>query len=61
MFKDHYEKVEVPKGDYRRYEGQAGDEYYAHKGEKGGETWKQVAGVGAAIGVVMAAYFYTNA
>jgi len=59
MFKQHYEKVEAPKAEYKRYEGQGGQEYYARKDEKGESVKRQLAIGGAAVGVIALAYFYT--
>jgi stalled ribosome alternative rescue factor ArfA len=60
LFKQHHEKVEKPKGNYKRYEGQGGDEYYAHKEEKGESNWKFVATGAAALGVVGLTIAYVN-
>jgi hypothetical protein len=59
LFKDHYEKVEQPKSEYKKYEGQS-ESYYARKDEEGEKTWKQVAAGSAAVVIMGAAYYYTN-
>ena len=59
LFKEHYEKVEAPRANFKRYEGQGGDEYYAHKQEKGQPIWRQLAGGLAAMSTIAVGYLYT--
>lgn len=59
MFKEHYEKVEQPKAEYQKYEGQ-NQSYYARKDEVGEKPWRQVAAGSAAVLILLAAYYYTN-